>query len=261
MKNWHGCTALITGSSSGLGHEFARQLAPDAATLILAARRGDRLEKLAAELARPGLQIVVRAVDLGNDDALGAFLGELNDAGWEIDLLINNAGLGDHGDFVEAGWERTRAMLEVNVTALTRLTHALLPAMRARRRGTILNVSSIASLLPVPKLAVYAATKAYVTSFSEAIRAELRGSGVTVTTVCPGPVATEFGAVATRAGQPDAFDSPTFFQVHVAEAARAGLHAAARDRARVIPGWQVALVMTVAAAIPMWLLRQAMSRR
>src|SRR6202034_803008 len=116
-----------------------------------------------------------------------------------VSLLVNNAGVGDHGLFERSDWPRVKAMIDVNIESLTRLTHALLPDLVRAGRGAILNVSSIASLLPIPKMAVYAATKAYVTSFSEALRAELRGTGVSVTAVCPGPVDTEFFAVAERA--------------------------------------------------------------
>ena len=180
-----GCTALITGASAGLGREFARQLAARADTLILVARRDDRLQQLAEELARSGLTVRCHVTDLADSAQLETLLAELAGPSACLDLVINNAGVGDHGLFETSEWPRVRAMLEVNITALTRLTHALLPALIRSGRGAILNVSSIASLLPLPQMAVYAATKAYVTSFSEAIRAELRGTGVSVTALCP----------------------------------------------------------------------------
>ena len=167
-----GCTALITGASAGLGREFARQLAARADTLILVARRSDRLQQLAEELARPGLTVRCHVTDLADNAQVEKLVAELAAPGASLDLVINNAGVGDHGLFETSEWPRVRAMLEVNITALTRLTHALLPALVRGGRGAILNVSSIASLLPLPQMAVYAATKAYVTSFSEAIRVE-----------------------------------------------------------------------------------------
>jgi len=259
MNFFHGCTALITGASSGIGAEFARQLAPHARALILVARRLDRLEALKRELDRPGLTIHCHTADLADEVQIEALLASLAASGERVSLLINNAGLGDHGFFEESDWSRVSAMLDVNITALTRLTHALLPDLVRAGRGAILNVSSIASLLPLPKMAVYAATKAYVTSFSEALRGELRGTGVSVTALCPGPVNTEFGLTADRPG--DAMPAPEIFKVSVQEVARAGLRAVERDRARVIPGWQVCAVMTLASMVPIFLLRIFLTQR
>ncbi len=198
MTFFQGCTALITGASSGLGQEFARQLAPQARALVLVARRMDRLEELKAGLARshPELNIYCYALDLSDGAAIDRFTRWLADEGVNINFLVNNAGLGDHGPFESSAWPKVQAMLDVNIAALTKLTHSLLPVLRAFEHSAILNVSSTASYLPIPQLAVYAATKAYVSSFSEALRAELRGTGVSVTALCPGPVDTEFSEVA-----------------------------------------------------------------
>jgi len=261
MNFFHGCTALITGASSGIGEEFARQLAPHARSLILVARRRDRLEALKSELDRPGLTIHCHAADLADEVQIEALLAALAASGERVSLLVNNAGLGDHGFFEESEWARVRAMLEVNIHALTRLTHALLPDLVRAGRGAILNVSSIASLLPLPKMAVYAATKAYVTSFSEALRAELRGTGVSVTALCPGPVSTEFGQVADRPHARDSMPSPEVFKVPVEEVVRAGLAAVEGDRARVIPGWLVCVVMTITTLVPIFLLRLFLGQR
>ena len=259
MRSFDGCTALITGASSGFGREFARQLAPRAGTLILAARRLDRLEELKSEIARPGLTVHCRAVDLGDDAQTEAFLAALAAGGERVSLLINNAGCGDHGLFEESEWRRVKAMLDVNIQALTRLTHALLPEL-IRVRGAILNVSSIASLIPVPKLTVYAATKAYVTSFTEGIRAEVRGTGVSVTAVCPGPVDTEFFAIAERpAGEPA--PAPAIIKIPAAQVVREALAAAAQDRARVIPGWIPWAMMTITALVPIFVLRNFLNLR
>ncbi|MEQ1860693.1 MAG: SDR family oxidoreductase [Chthoniobacteraceae bacterium] len=254
-------TILITGASSGLGAEFARQLAPRAKCLVLAARRVDRLDALAAEIAREGLVVRTLAVDLGDESDTERFLGELAALGIEVDVLINNAGVGDHGLFEASDWARVKAMVDVNVTALTRVTHALLPGMVARGCGAILNVSSIASLLPLPQMAVYAATKAYVTSLSEALRAELRGAGVNVTALCPGPVDTEFSAAAERPGSTGAQLAPSYFKVSAAQVVRDGLRAVEDDRARVIPGWFVFLTMTLTALVPFFVVRFALNRR
>ena len=261
MNFFHGCTALITGASAGLGAEFARQLAPQARALILVARRQDRLEALRAEIDRPGLTIHCHVADLGDEIQTEALLAALAASGERVSLLINNAGLGDHGFFEESDWPRVAAMLAVNVKALTRHTHALLPEFVRAGRGAILNVSSIASLLPLPKMAVYAATKAYVTSFSEALRAELRGTGVSVTTLCPGPVTTEFASVANRPASGDAMPAPELFKIPAEEVVAAGLAAVERDRARVIPGWLVCIVMTISSLVPIFILRLFLAQR
>ena len=261
MKFFQGCTALITGASSGLGAEFARQLAPFAQSLVLVARRNDRLEALRAELAEkfPELSVFIYAADLADEGARGAFAGWLREQGIQVDFLVNNAGLGDHGAFETSDWSRVRAMIDVNISALSHLTHLLLPSLRASGRAAILNVSSVASFFPLPNMAVYAATKSYVTSFSEALRMELRDTGVSVTALCPGPVATEFFATATRAGEEDLaahYESMPIFKVTPAVAVRTGLEAVARDRARVVPGPILAVAVAVAALIPFFVVRQ-----
>lgn len=260
MNTLKGCTALITGASSGFGAEFARQLAPHATCIILVARRLERLEALAASIARPGLTVHCLDADLGDEAGTESFLQRLQQTGATISLLINNAGLGDHGLFETSEWARVKPMLDVNIRALTRLTHALLPGLVQRGRGAILNVSSIASLLPIPNMAVYAATKAYVTSFSEAIRAELRGSGVRVVALCPGPVDTEFFDRAER-GASEKMQTPDFFKVTAEEVVRTGLRAVVRDEARAIPGLLVAVTMILVSLIPIFLLRPFLSLR
>lgn len=263
MRFFEGCTAIITGASAGLGAEFARQLAPVARCLVLVARREDRLSEMKRvfEERHPGLQVRVYAMDLADDLQMDAFADWLERDKVGPNLLINNAGMGDKGPFATGDWPKIRAMLELNVVALTRLTHRLLPMLRAGGRGAVLNVSSIAGLLPLPHMAVYAATKAYVNSFSDALRMELRDTGVTVTAVLPGPAETEFGTVAARGtGEPE-WHSPEAFTVPVSEVVRAALGAVARDRARVIPGWHVALVMGLAVALPLGVLRCILQRR
>lgn len=261
MNFFHGCTALITGASSGLGAEFARQLAPHARSLILVARRRERLETLKEELDRPGLTIHCHAADVADEVQIEALLAALAASGERVSLLINNAGLGDHGLFENSDWTRVEAMLDVNIKALTRLTHAVLPDLVRAGRGAILNVSSIASLLPLPKMAIYAASKAYVTSFSEALRAELRGTGVSVTALCPGPVNTEFFNIAERVDSRESMPAPEIFKVSAEEVVATALHAVEHDRARVIPGWLVCIIMTIASLVPIFILRLFIAQR
>jgi short-subunit dehydrogenase len=257
MNYFHGCTALITGASSGIGRELAWQLAPDAHALVLVARRMDRLEKLKAELCKdfPSLNVFIYGLDLRDANSTDEFLQWLGKNNLRVNFLVNNAGLGDYGDFASGEWEKIESMIAVNVTALTRLTHRLLPTLRSFEAASILNVSSIAGFMPIPQIAVYAATKAYVTSFSEALRIELRDTGVSVTTLCPGPTSTEFGEVAKRRPDYERVSPPEFFKVPVEQVARQALDAVARDNARVIPGWKVALGVGIIGLIPIVILR------
>ena len=252
------CTVLITGASAGIGREFARQLAPAVNTMILVARRNDRLEALELELKiiNPRLEVFCRQLDLRDQAALERFCNWLDESGLSVDLLVNNAGVGDRGAFIDSEWERVHAMLKVNIETLTYLTYRILPSMRKSGCGAILNVSSVASLLPVPNFAIYAATKAYVTSFSEALRAELRNANISVTALCPGPVPTEFSDVASRGPQSDATSAAgELFSVPVQEVVRSALNGVSRDKARVVPGTLVNLAMTIVVFLPMFLKR------
>lgn len=255
---------MITGSSSGLGAEFARQLAPYARGLVLVARRRDRLDELAAELRgiHPGLDVRTYGVDLADECQRGGLVAWLGSEGIPVDFLINNAGLGDHGGFESSEWGRVKAMLEVNIGALTHLTHLLVPSMLRCGRAAVLNVSSVAGFFPLPQMAVYSATKAYVTSFSEALAMELRPKGITVTALCPGPVQTEFFDVATREGEVDTsdhFKSFSAFVVSPQDVVAAGLRAVAHDRARVIPSPLLAASVAVALMIPFFLIRRLLT--
>jgi short-subunit dehydrogenase len=190
-------TALITGASSGIGLELAKLFARDGYDLVLVARRREKLETLGEDLRRRhGVQFRAIAADLADSSAPAEIMRQLAAAAVEIDVLVNNAGFGGLGWFAKTDLESERRMIEVNVTALTALTKLFLPRMLARRRGRILNVASTAGFAPGPLMAVYYASKAYVISLSEALSEELRGSGVSVTVLCPGPTLTEFQAVA-----------------------------------------------------------------
>ena len=187
-------TALITGASAGIGRELARLFAADGHNLLLIARRLPELQVLSVELAqRYGIQARARACDLGSSTELDALLAELG--GVELEFIVNNAGYGTVGLFAERAPEREVAMVDLNVTALLRLTRAVLPQMLARGRGRILNIGSTAGFQAGPYMATYYASKAFVNSFSEALSYEVRGSGVTVTLSCPGPTSTEFANV------------------------------------------------------------------
>ncbi len=194
-------TALITGASSGIGLELAKLFARDGHSLVLVARRKDSLDQLAAELrARNAIRVDVIPMDLAVAGAAENLVGEINKLNLNIDVLVNNAGFGTNGNFADSplsGWQQ---MMQLNMVTLTELTHLLLPGMRQRKSGKILNISSVAGLQSCPNFAVYAATKAFVLYFSEALREELSSEGISVTAVCPGATATDFHRVAGNEG-------------------------------------------------------------
>jgi len=253
-----GCSALITGASAGLGREFARQLASPARSLILVARRERSLIELHDKLRQqhPNLTVHIRKTDLADLTQLKELIAWLDREKIEVDLLVNNAGLGDLGLFATSDPTRNEQMTLVNVVALTSLARYLLPRMITRKRGGILNISSSAGFLPIPEFAVYAATKAYVTSFSEALRAEIRGTGVSVCAVCPGPVHTEFQEVAKRPGG-QTETGPEFVYVPVEKVVRDALTAVESDRPTVIPGLAMKVATILVRLTPMPILRLA----
>ena len=220
--------ALITGASAGLGVDFARQLSAQGKQLVLVARRRDRLDALAAELGN------TRAVemDLSEAGAADRLMADLAAHGEQADLLVNNAGFGLTGRFAELDGRRQRQMIDLNCGALIELAHAVLPAMIERKQGRILNVASTAAFQPGPGMAVYFATKAFVLSFSEALHEEVKRHGVTVSALCPGPTATEFGEVAGF-GQSNLLDKVAADSASVVRAGLAGLD---QGRAVIIPG-------------------------
>lgn len=253
-----GCSALITGASAGIGWEFARQLASRAGSLVLVARRMDRLEELRNELTKkdPNLNVHCRAVDLSQQSEVDELCAWLEREGIAVDFLINNAGLGDRGTFATAQPKRLDEMLAVNIVALTMLTRALLPTMIEKKRGAILNVSSSAGFLPIRKMAVYAASKSYVTSFSDSIRGEVRKQGVVVSALCPGPVDTEFSSVARRSIEKQPYPSPSFMHMPVEAVVQAGLAGITRNKPLVIPGIVMKIAMFLVRLTPMAILRR-----
>jgi uncharacterized protein len=223
-------TALITGPSSGIGLDLAHLFAADGHDVVLVARSEDKLRALAAELsAKHHVQATVIVSDLARPDAPR----EVFAASPPVDVLVNNAGYGTTGRFESTPLRTELDMIQVNIAALTHLTKLFLPQMLERKRGRILNVASTAAFQPGPLMAVYYATKAYVLSFSEAVAEELRGTGVTVTTLCPGPTATGFQKSANLSSEALL---KLMKPVSSMEVARAGYRATMRGQRIVIPG-------------------------
>jgi short-subunit dehydrogenase len=189
-------TALITGASGGIGEEFAVQLAARHVNLVVVARRGDKLSELRTRLLElhPGLRIDVITADLSVPASAGELAAQVRDTGRNIDILVNNAGIGAHGKFADQTPESNAAQIQLNCGSLVDLTARYLPPMLAARHGLVINVASTAAFQPIPTMAVYAASKAFVVSFTEALWQETRGSGVRVLALCPGATETEFFA-------------------------------------------------------------------
>jgi hypothetical protein len=252
-------TALVTGASSGIGRELAIVLARNGHDLVLVARRRPELESLADELqaAYQATSHVVPA-DLSSGDGVAAVVAAVDAAGLEVDVLINNAGLGGHGRFTETETASDEMQLSVNVLALTRLTKAFLPGMVSRRRGRVLNLASTAAFQPGPFMAIYYATKAYVLSFSEALSEEVRGTGVTVTALAPGAVRTAFFDVAKVDSNSRLVRSPGTLDADVV--AQAGYDAMMRGRSLVIPGFANRLGMESLRIAPRRLVTRVVAR-
>jgi short-subunit dehydrogenase len=250
MARWP--VALVTGASSGIGRSIAVALAADGSDLVVVARRRDRLEELAAELERThGVKVEVLVADMSDPEQLALVEDRLR-AG--VDLLVNNAGVGGQGPFAEIPLERQDRQIRLNVLAPVRLSHAALEHMLARGRGGILNVSSIAGLQPMPYVATYAATKAYLSSFSNALHEEVRGHGVSVTNLLPGFTTTEFHGVANI----NRSIVPRFAWMKAENVARAGLRAVAQGRAQCVPGLGYRILSGVSAMTPWSLSRRVL---
>jgi uncharacterized protein len=190
-------TALITGASSGLGLEFVKLFAKDGYNLVLVARNESKLQELKQTFNN--VEVTVIKKDLSASNAAKEVFAAVQEKGIAIDVLINNAGFGLLGKFEELDYQKQTEMLNLNITTLTQLTHLFLPQLKQKQAGRILNLASAAAFLPVPMMTVYAATKAYVLSFSEALNEELKGTNITVTALCPGATKTNFGSVANAA--------------------------------------------------------------
>lgn len=226
--------ALVTGASGGIGYELCRQFARNGFNVILVARNAERLAEVAQELEKHHhVGTLVAPADLSHPAAAKEIFSNVQKRDISIDILVNNAGFGDLGRFDESEWEVQRQMLQVNVTTLAELTRLFLPEMIRRKYGRILNIGSTGSFAPVPYMAVYGATKAFVLSFSEALSAELEGTGVTVTALCPGVTATQFA----RRAKTEKTVLVRLNGMTAGDVARTGYQAAMKGKPRVVPGW------------------------
>jgi short-subunit dehydrogenase len=242
-------TTLITGASSGIGEAFARRLAAQGENVLLVARSEDKLASVCNELGRAGnVSAQYVALDLTERDAAAKLFAETNRRGLEVEMLINNAGFGSMGDFMAQGLERELSMIDLNIKALVALTYYFLAPMRERKRGTIINVASTAAFQGVPYMATYAATKAFVLSFSEALWDENRAHGVHVMALCPGVTETNFFAAAHQTGKPPMRTMQTPEQV--VDTALKGLK---RGKSHIVSGWANYLTTESERLVPRWL--------
>jgi short-subunit dehydrogenase len=250
-------TVLVTGASSGIGLELAKCFAADKSNLVLVARNLAAMETLAGELRRAHkIEVHIISADLAQPESSQKIFEELKGRGIAVDVLVNNAGFGLHGAFAELPLARQLEIIQVNIAALVALTGLLLPAMVQRRRGGILNVGSVAGFLPGPYMAVYYASKAFVQSFSEALFEELRGTGVSVTNLCPGPTESNFSKTArtyqSRAGQ--------VAKMSAAEVALTGHRAFRQNRCVSVPGVRNVFLVQLAKFLPRATTRRLVGR-
>jgi len=252
-KNW----VLITGASSGFGEEFARQYAEQGHSLVLVARRLDRLETLAHTLRREhGTEVVVEPVDLSDIAAISRLHARLRDRGIAIDILINNAGHGLQGAFADTPLAGALAMVQLDIASMTAVTHVFARDMRERRRGKILLVASMLAYQGIENFAVYAAAKAYVLRLGEALHRELKPAGVTVTALCPGLSATGFA----QSAQMEVTPLLKLLTMKPAPVVSAGIRALQAGRMSVVPGFANKFLVAFTWATPRWLHQAAMSQ-
>ena len=246
-------TGLVTGASAGIGLELARSLASKLDSLTLVARRVERLEQLAKELhARyPALNVVCEAADLSDPEAVERLLRQLKSCGTDVDVLVNNAGLGESELFERSPWHRVRQIVEVNVIAMLRLTHDFLPGMVARGHGAILNIGSGAGYAAMPNAAVYTASKHFVRAFTESLRAQLAGTSVTVSEAAPGPVESEFDQAAGIEG--GAIPGQGIFRITAQECAADIVQEFEKGTPVIFPGRNYRWLMKVQPLMPRWL--------
>ena len=253
MTSYPFTSALLTGASSGIGEAMANLLGAAKVPTVLVARRTERLQQLADRY--PGFTVLT--ADLGDPDDLNGVADRIASSTEPIDLVVNNAGFGTTGMFHQLDADRLGDEIGLNVAALTRLSHAALATMVPRGRGYLLNVSSMASFQPAPKLAVYAATKAYVTNLTESLHEEMRGTGVHVTALCPGLTRTEFQSVS--GSEVSAANYPAIAWLKVEDVARAGLDDVAKGRTLSIPGVLYKGMSVASGIIPRGLTRRLAS--
>jgi short-subunit dehydrogenase len=227
--------ALVTGASTGIGADFARRLAQLGCNLILVARGESKMRELAAEITRAyPVAVDVFALDLAEPRAADRLYQQVTAAGLDVDVLVNNAGLGLYGDFADQPLDKIREMLQVNIFTLTDLTRLFVPQMRARRFGRIIEVGSIASFMPGPGYGAYSASKAYVLSLGESLNLELKGTGVSCTVVCPGMTQTNFFDVAGHT-EKSLYKRLVMMRSH--DVARIGIDRALKGKSKVVTGW------------------------
>jgi short-subunit dehydrogenase len=253
MAHYRFSSALVTGASSGIGESMVRLLADSGVPQVIVARRVERLDELAAAYSN----IEVLAADLTTHDGLALVASRVASDTEPIDLVVNNAGFGTSGSFHELDADRLEQEIALNVGALTRLSRAAMGVMVPRGSGHLLNVSSVVSFTPAPKLAVYAATKAYVTSLTESLHEEARGTGVKVTALCPGLTRTEFQSVSNTESYAGSY--PSFAWMSADDVAKAGLDDVAKGRALCVPGALNKSLAAVTAVSPRGLTRRLSS--
>ncbi|MGP8060721.1 MAG: SDR family NAD(P)-dependent oxidoreductase [Acidimicrobiales bacterium] len=255
-------TCLVTGASSGIGAEVARELARRGHGVTLVARREDRLKELAAAIAgTSGVRTEVLAADLTDESARGELAARIDGLGLSVEVLVNNAGFSTMGPVVRADRARELDMLRTNVEAVVDLCTIFTPGMVGRHRGAVLNTASTAAFQPLPGQAAYGATKAFVLSYSHALHAELKAEGVSVTALCPGPVATGFGQAAGLSDEEAEASLPKVMWLTAAEVARAGVDGLAQNRAVVIPGVANKLGAALGYLAPRALTLEILARR
>lgn len=255
MPEW--TRGLVTGASSGIGEAFARRLASDGTDLVLVARGRERLDAVADALrADHGVRVEPLSADLGTAEGCDVVADRLRDDAAPIDLLVNNAGIGTSGRFGEIELERELALIDLNITALVRLTHAAVRSMRGRGRGGVINISSLTSLQPYPNGANYGASKAYVTSFSKALHTELAAEGVKVLALCPGFTRTSYHEAAGIKRTP----IPDWMWLQPDEVAAEGLAALAAGRSIRVPGRAFKILAVLTRVVPDVVTRQLLNR-
>ncbi len=243
-------TALVTGASAGIGLELAKAFAPKLDSLIIVARRIERLERIAKELQSRYLKlnIAIEAADLSDPQAVQGLLQQLETRRLDVDVLVNNAGLGESELFERSPWNRIRQIVEVNIVAMLRLSHHLLPAMISRGHGGILNIGSGAGYVAMPNAAVYTASKHFVRAFTESLRAQLAGTGITVSEAAPGPVESEFDQVAGIEG--GATPGQSVFRITAEECAADIVREFERGSPVIFPGRSYRWLMKVQPLMP-----------
>jgi short-subunit dehydrogenase len=254
-------TALVTGASSGIGAEIARELARRGHGVTLVARSAEKLEALATELSGLGVRAEVLATDLSDRSARAELPGRIAELGLEVDILVNNAGLSTLGPVWKSDPDREMNMIEVDVVALVDLCARFLPGMVERKRGGVLNVASTAAFQPLPGQAGYGGCKAFVLSYTQSLGGELRGTGVTATTLCPGPVDTGFGETAGFAKEDAEAALPGFMWETAEAVAKCGVDGLDKGRQVAIPGEANRVAAVLARVTPKRLLVPILASR